>query len=313
MAKSFSARVKGELSKRKFGKNEQLLAEIAAFAFSCGNIKLARRGVSLEFFCENEDVILREIAIIKRLYGVSPQLFATEKVQPKKHTSYSFEVFCDCPEGKLLFDIGLLTGNVQDYSFGEINRQIYLLDDCFAACLRGAFLGCGVLTDPNKKYLLEFVLANESFAEFLLENLNLNGFNAKMNSRAERSVIYIKKIESISAVLISIGATNAMMDIESIRVFKDVKNNINREDNCMISNMKKTITASQRQRDEIDFLVQNRVYLPPSLVEACELRLANPDSSLSQLAQISGISKSALNKRFIKIHEIFAESEGRNL
>ncbi len=313
MTKSFSVKVKDELSKRKFLKNDQLLAEIGAFAFSCGNIRLTRGGVSLVCFCENEAVILREIAIIKRLYGFSPELVATEKVQPKKHTSYSFEVSFSSQCGKLLFDIGLLTGDADNYSFGSINKEIYQSDECFFACLRGAFLGCGVLTDPNKKYLLEFVLSNEEFAEFLLEKLNENSFFAKMNSRADRSVIYIKKIESISDILIHIGATNAMMDIESIRVFKDVKNTINREDNCFVSNMNKTITASQRQLKEIDFLLKNKVNLPPSLMEACEIRLANPDTSLSALASISGISKSALNKRFIKIHEAFVDLEGRNL
>ncbi len=313
MIKSFSAKVKEELSKRKFGKNEHLLAEIGAFAFSCGNIKLTRGGISLECFGENEAVILRQIAIIKRLYGDSPQVRATEKVQPKKHISYSFEVSVNSDCGELLFDIGLLSGNREDYSFGSVKKEIYQQDECFFACLRGAFLGCGVLTDPNKKYLLEFVLANEEFATFLLEKLNENSFFAKTNSRAERNVIYIKKIESISDILISIGATNAMMDIESIRVFKEVKNNLNREDNCLISNMNKTITASQRQLREIDVLLKNKVKLPPSLTEACELRLANPDASLSALADISGISKSALNKRFIKIHEAFVDLEGRKL
>lgn len=313
MTKSFSAKVKEELSRLKFTKNEQLLAEIGAFAFSCGNIKLTRKGVSLVCFCENEDVILRQIAIIKRLYGASPQLVATEKVQPKKHTSYSFEVHFLSEYGKLLFDIGLLAGSTDDYSFGQINKDVYFSDDCFFASLRGAFLGCGVLTDPNKKYLLEFVLSNEEFANLLLEKLNENGFFAKMNSRAERNVIYIKKIEHISDILISVGATNAMMDIESIRVFKDVKNTINREDNCMIGNMSKTITASQRQTKEINALLSAKVKLAPALLEACELRLANPDTSLSALAEISGISKSALNKRFIKIHEAFVDLEGRNL
>lgn len=313
MTKSFSAKVKEELSRLKFTKNEQLLAEIGAFAFSCGNIRLTQKGVSLVCFCENEDVILRQIAIIKRLYSSFPQLVATEKVQPKKHISYSFEVHFSSDYGKLLFDIGLLAGNPNDYSFGQIDKEVYFSDDCFFASLRGAFLGCGVLTDPNKKYLLEFVLSNEQFAHLLLEKLNENGFFAKMNSRAERSVIYIKKIEHISDILISIGATNAMMDIESIRVFKDVKNTINREDNCMISNMSKTINASQRQIKEINALLNAKFKLAPSLIEACELRLANPDTSLSSLSQISGISKSALNKRFIKIHEAFVDLEGRKL
>lgn len=313
MEKSFSLQTKEELSKHKFGDNFQLLAEISAFAYSCGVIKLSRNKFSLEFFSENEDSITRQVAIIKRLYGISPKISVTEKTQPKRYKSYSFEIKHNADEGKLLFDIGILRGTVDDYEFGEINESIFTRDGCFEALLRGAFLGCGILSDPNKQYHLEFVFANSNFAEYVLKLLTDKGFNANINYRGDRSVVYIKKFENISDILISIGATKAMMDIENIRVFKEVKGNINREDNCIIGNMNKTISACQRQINEINLLFEKDAYLTPSLREACELRLKYRDASLAELANLSGISKSALNKRFIKIHSISTDYEEKNL
>jgi len=305
MEKSFTTLTRLELAKRKFTKDAHLLAELAAFSFSSGNIKLGRGKLSLQLSSENEEVILRIASIIKRLYKNLPEIRAVEKNQPKKHTVFRMDIAPDSPEGQLLFEIGLLEGTPEDYSFGTINKSVFENEGCFESALRGAFLGCGVLCDPKKSYRLEFVLSHEEFNEFLYSQLLENGMQAKCIERRERSVIYIEQIEFVSDTLILMGATNMMMQLESISVNKAMKNQTNRTSNCIIANINKAVTAAQNQIDDINALLQANVKLSDPLKEACDLRLNNPEATLQELAEISGnTTKSALNKRFIKIHQI---------
>ena len=307
MERSYTAITKDELCKLRFGKDQHLLAELSAFSFSSGNIKLGRGSLVLELSSENENVIVRMGSIIKRLYKNFPEIRAVEKTQPKKHTVYKMDITPQSPEGQMLFEIGLLEGVCEDYSFGTINKKVFEPEGCFEASLRGAFLGCGVLCDPEKSYRLEFVLSHDEFAEYLLNTLLEKGMSANITTRRERNVIYFNQIEFVADTLIMSGATNAMMQLESISVNKAMKNQINRTGNCIIANIQKTVDASQRQIEDINALINAGVKLTKPLKEACDLRLNNPDTSLSDLSKISGISKSALNKRYIKIRKLREE------
>lgn len=305
MEKSFTTVTRLELAKRKFTKDTHLLAELAAFSFSSGNIKLGRGSLALQLSSENEEIILRFASIIKRLYKNQPEIRVIEKNQPKKHTVFTIDITPESPEGQLLFEIGLLEGICEDYNFGTINKAVFEPEGCVEASFRGAFLGCGVLCDPEKSYRLEFVLSREEFSEFLFEKLIETGIVAKNIQRRERNVIYIEQIEYISDTLILMGATNAMMQIENICVNKAVKNKMNRTGNCIVANIDKAVTAAQKQIEDINVLMKANVKFSKSLKEACDLRLNNPEASLSELAQISGnATKSALNKRFIKIRQM---------
>lgn len=307
MERSYTLITKDELCKLRFTKDQHLLAELSAFSFSSGNIKLGRGTLVLELSSENENVIVRMGSIIKRLYNNFPEIRAVEKTQPKKHTVYQMDITPNSPEGQMLFEIGLLEGVCEDYSFGAINKKVFEPEGCFEASLRGAFLGCGVLCDPEKSYRLEFVLSHDEFAQYLLDTLIEKGMNAKLITRKERNVIYFKQIEFVADVLIMSGATNVMMQLESISVNKAVKNQMNRTGNCIVANIQKTVDASRKQTEDINALINAGVKLTKPLKEACDLRLNNPDTSLSDLSKISGISKSALNKRFIKIRKMREE------
>jgi DNA-binding protein WhiA len=304
MEKSYTTLTKDELCKLKFSKDTHLLAELSAFAFSSGNIKLGRGTLVLQLSSENENVIIRIASIIKRLYNAFPEIRKVEKNQPKKHTVYMMDIAPSDQTGQMLFEIGLLAGVAEDYSFGSINKGVFEPEGCFEASLRGAFLGCGVLCDPSKSYRLEFVLSHDEFAEFLYTSLFERGMQAKFAHRKERNVIFFEQIEYVGDTLIMAGATNTMMMIESISVNKAMMNMMNRSSNCIVANIKKAVNASQKQIEDINALYNAGVKLTKPLKEACELRLNNPDVSLNELEKISGISKSALNKRFIKIRQM---------
>lgn len=305
MEKSYSALTRKELVKVKPANRKQALAELAAIALSAGNIHFGKNRFLLEISSETEEVAVRTAFLIKMLYSAESEIRATEKTQPKKHTCFSLEISPSKKEGKLLFDMGLLSGTPEDYSFSEVKTEIF--DGCFEAVLRGTFLGCGVLCDPNKEYRLEFVMSNDFLAQTVFEGLEQANISAKLMVRNERNVVYIKRMENVSDVLILAGATGVMMEIENVRVYKEVKNSLNRTGNCFVGNMGKTLTAAQRQVEDINTLFSYKIPLSDALREAAELRLENPDASLKQLEEISGISKSALNKRYIKIRELREE------
>ena len=305
MEKSYSALTRKELVKVKPSNKKQVLAELAAIALSAGNIHFGKNRFLLEISSETEEVAVRTAFLIKMLYSVESEIRAKEKTQPKKHTCFSLEVSPAKQEGKLLFDMGLLSGTPENYSFAEVKKEIF--DGCFEAVLRGTFLGCGVLCDPNKEYRIEFVISNDFLAKTVFEGLEQANIGAKLMVRSERNVVYIKRMENISDVLILAGATGVMMEIENVRVYKEVKNSLNRTGNCFVGNMGKTLNAAQKQADDIKILLSAKVPLSDALREAAELRLENPDASLKQLEEISGISKSALNKRYIKIRELREE------
>lgn len=307
MEKSYSTLTRQELVKVRPGGRGQAMAELSATVLSAGNIHFGRDKFFLEVLSENEEVAVRVAFLLRTLYGTSSEIRAVEKSQPKKHTCYSVDIMPSREEGQLLFDMGLLSGTKDDYAFSQINEEVF--GEHFDAVLRGAFLGCGILSDPNREYRLEFVLSNDILTQIILSGLENMGISAKCVQRNERNVVYIKRIENISDVLIFIGASGVMMEIENVRVFKEVKNSLNRTGNCFVGNMGKTISASRRQEEDIRALFDRNVTLSSALKEAAELRLNNPDASLQELADISGISKSALNKRFIKIRELREETE----
>ena len=101
------------------------------------------------------------------------------------------------------------------------------------------------------------------------------------------------------------------MDFESVRVVKDMRNRVNRQVNCETANLQKTVDAAVRQTHLVEQLLARQTLssLSPKIREACEVRMNNPNASLSELAQICGITKSGLAHRFKKIEAMVAEME----
>lgn len=310
---SFSAKTKQELTKVRSTKSCCRRGELGAFLFSCGTLELLGRGrLLVSLATEHEQVAARIAGLLKSAYGALPVMKKWERSQPKKQMTFLLELAPEAPEGRLLFDIGLLEGTAQDYRLAE--RTDYSLlakkDCCREGILRGAFLGSGILSDPNKRYQLEFVLNNQGFAAFLLELLHHWAPGARLVQRKGRQVIYIKNIERILDVLVAAGAHGVALEIENIRVIKDVRNQINRQGNCDNANIDKTVRAVEKQTESIKIIQEHLGLekLSAPLREACEYRLEYPTHSLLQLAElIEGVSRSGLNNRFRKINEIADE------
>ena len=194
---------------------------------------------------------------------------------------------------------------------GAINHDL-LYDHTAVACfVRGAFLACGNLSDPEKEYRADFsvrdpVLANE-FKQLLEENY----ISANISKRGTGYVVYIRRSEMITNLLTLMGLSDRSLQLIETTIVKSVKNNINRARNCDNANISKTVEASIKQRKAIEFLEKTGrlEVLPEQLFSAARLRMENPEASLNELCKLSNepITVSGLNHRLQRIIEIYEE------
>ena len=181
---------------------------------------------------------------------------------------------------------------------------------CKRSYLRGAFLAGGSVNNPEtSSYHLEIFSLYKEHSEALCELMNSFDLNAKTLERKKGYMTYLKEAEKITDFLIIIGANNAMLKFEDIRILRDMRNSVNRLVNCETANLNKTIGASVRQVENIKY-IQGTVgldVLPEKLREIAELRVAHKDVTLKEFGEMvsSGpISKSGINHRLRKIDEI---------
>lgn len=186
-----------------------------------------------------------------------------------------------------------------------------LSDEIKKTIIRGAFLGAGSVTDPEKNYHLEIGFGNEKNAEYISNLCKSYGVCFKILKKQDKFLLYIKEVEQISVFLACIGANKAILKLEDIRIFKEMKNNVNRIVNCETANLNKTVDAAISQIEDINFLKKMNKFEDMSLelIEVANLRLEHPEFSLKELGQMlkEPIGKSGVNHRLKKIHDLAEE------
>ena len=139
--------------------------------------------------------------------------------------------------------------------------------------------------------------------------LNSFGLNARISKRREELIVYIKEAQAIADFLYIVGAQKSYFDYEDVRVNKDISNLVNRKNNCELANEIKAINAAKQQLEDIK-KIENMEGLDSKIKEVMELRKKNPTATLQELLEIykeeydKGITKSCLNHRFRRIHEL---------
>lgn len=194
---------------------------------------------------------------------------------------------------------------------GAINRAVTEIAGGEAAFIRGAFLACGGVNDPERGYRADFSVKSEQLAAELEELLIGNGVPARTAKRAGAFSVYVSSSEGIINLLTLLGATERSLELIEATILKGVKNNMNRARNCDNANISKTVEASIAQRRAISYLENSgRLQtLEPPLYAAAVLRRDNPELSLKQLCRLSPepITASGLNHRLQKIIELANE------
>ncbi len=226
-------------------------------------------------------------------------------------------------EGKLTFaisDTGKIRRIFAAYGYeGEkvlahhINLSVLEDECCRVSFIRGAFLAGGSVTDPCKRYHLELVTDHYNVSHETYSLLLDMGFSPKDTSRNGNYIIYLKQSEAIEDFLTTIGAPVAAMEVMSAKVEKDFRNSVNRRVNCETANVGKTAYASVDQIRAIEKLEKSGRMnsLPDKLKYTAELRKANPEVSLNELAALHSppVGKSCLNHRLRKLSELAKQQQ----
>ena len=195
----------------------------------------------------------------------------------------------------------------------HVNFGVLEEDEERLAFLRGAFLAGGSATDPEKGFHLELATPHRSVSRETMSLLLDLGFEPREASRGGSALLYFKRADAIADFLTAVGAMNASMGVQTAKVEKDMRNTITRRVNCDTANADKVVSAAQEQIDAIRFLIREYGLdaLPEPLHDTALLRLANPEASLADLAQLSipPVTKSCLNHRMKKILTLAARGE----
>ena len=186
---------------------------------------------------------------------------------------------------------------------------------CRRAFIRGAFLSAGSMSDPEKSYHFEIVCATEKKATQLMEIINSFDIDAKIVPRKKNYVVYVKEGAQIVDMLNIMEAHVALMNLENVRILKEMRNSVNRQVNCETANINKTVNAAVKQIEDINY-IQETVgleSLPANLQEIAEVRLKYPEAALKELGTFlePTVGKSGVNHRLRKICEIAEEMRGK--
>ena len=112
--------------------------------------------------------------------------------------------------------------------------------------LRGAFLAGGSVNNPEtSRYHLEIYSMYEEQCQDLCDMLIYYGLNGRVTERRNGHITYLKGAEEIADFLVLVGATNAMLKFEDVRIVRDLRNSVNRLMNCENANMNKTADAAK--------------------------------------------------------------------
>ena len=314
---TFSQKTKNELSKLPIEDECCSLAELSALVRMCGTIQISGgKNINLKFSSENASIARRIFSILKASYKVQVEVMVRRNRQLKKNNNYLIVINDKEISQKILFDVGFIEkGNINIFNPNySIDDKIIKNRCCKRAYIRGSFLGGGSISNPEKTYHFEMVTNNKEHAENLSMIINSFDLNSKIVLRKDNYIVYLKEGEQIVDILNIMGAHQALLQLEDMRVLKDIRNNINRIVNCETANLGKTKSASLRQIDDIKCIesMMGLNKLPKALKEIANLRLENPDSSLKELGSMlpEPMGKSGVNHRFRKIGEIADELRG---
>lgn len=316
---SFSSKVKNEVCRYTQLTKEEALAELSAIMRVSGTLTFGgNRQISFKITTENPAIARVVFKLLKDHFSIHTKIMVKKSNSFKKNNVYMILITEDMNVRKLLKEADVLKGEegilVLNY---DISKKIVQDDKTKRAYIRGAFLGGGSISNPEKTYHLEFVTHNDNYAENICKIINSYGLGSKVIQRKSSYIVYIKEGEQIIDLLNIIGAHSSLLELENVRIMKEMRNNVNRLVNCETANLSKTVNAAVRQVESIK-LIQNEIglqRLPKNLRDVAELRLKFPDESLKELGEMLNppVGKSGVNHRLRRIEKIADElrREGR--
>ena len=267
--------------------------------------------VRIEIHTENVTVARKYFTLLKKTYNINTDISIRHSSSLNKNRSYVLSVNDDETARKILMTCRLMKPfGVIEEDFSISDSLIIQRECCKRAFIRGAFLAAGSVSDPVKTYHFEIVCLSEAKAKQLQMIMETFNINARVIKRRKYFVVYVKDSSQVVDLLNIMGAYNALMDMENVRIVKDMRNNVNRKVNCETANINKTVSAAVKQIEDIRFIQMSSAFdeLPESLQEMAELRVRYPEVTLAELGQLldTPVGKSGVNHRLKKI-SLFAD------
>ena len=310
---SFSARVKEELSHQLSKARHCQIAELAAILSLCGKIHIDEEDhFSIRIHTENVAVARKYFTLLKNTFNIKADISIRRNAFLKKSRSYTLLVRDHENALRVLEAVKMVDaqGNVGE-NLSVVRNLVIQNACCKKAFIRGAFLAAGSLSDPEKFYHFELVCASLEKAVQLQNVIMTFDIDAKIVVRKKYYVVYIKEGSQIVELLGLMEAHVALMELENIRILKEMRNSVNRKVNCETANINKTVNAAVKQIEDIRLIEQKKGFhnLNEGLAEIAELRLQYPEATLKELGMMLNpqVGKSGVNHRLRKLSEIADE------
>lgn len=283
---SFSGEVKEELS-RQFHKSRHCqIAEIAAILSFVGRLEEVQGQKILHVYTENLSLARKYFVLMRKTFHANVRIAVRQNVYLHKSRIFVISLVVPDEIRKALLAVKWENEKGEDIrGGGVVNRLLVQNTCCRRAFIRGAFLSAGSMSDPEKSYHLEFVCSEQQKAEHLREIVNSFGMDAKIVLRKKSYVVYLKEGSQIVDMLNIMEAHVALMNLENVRILKEMRNSVNRQVNYETANINKTVSAAVKQVEDINYIksVRGLDSLSDNLREIALLRLEYPEAALKEL------------------------------
>lgn len=309
---SFSGEVKDELSRQISAARHCQIAEIAAIISMCGRIVIsADDKYCIKVHTENVAVGRKYFTLIKKTFNINTEISIRRNVYLKKSRTYSIAVKSHEDSIRILNACKLLNNNEIKEDMSIVSNMVIQNSCCRRAFIRGAFLAAGSISDPEKFYHFEIVCSVKEKAEQLQAIINSFDIESKIVTRKKYYVVYIKEGAQIVEVLNVMEAHVALMNLENVRIIKEMRNSVNRKVNCETANINKTVSAAVKQIEDINYIKGHMRLesLSEGLEDIAKIRLEYPDATLKELGKMltPEVGKSGVNHRLRKLSNIAQE------
>ena len=299
---SFASIVKDEISKIDTDELSSI-SELSAIFYNA-----AIMPDKIKITTENASIARHIFNLIKRKYEINPKIIVRKNINNHNKNLYILEL--SKKADTILKDLSIIDENKKL----EVPKDYITADEALRrAYLKGLFITCGSINDPKKsRYHLEFLVNSSKYANYISTLLNKEFLNSKVIKRDNRYMVYIKEAEKIGDFLRMIGAYNAILYYEDIRIYRDHKNMTNRLNNCEQANIDKTIETATKEVKNIELIKKRDAFELLSEKEqvVAEYRLKYKEASLSELSEIisketsSPITKSGIYHRLKKVNDL---------
>ena len=291
---SFSGDIKEELSGHYAKARHCNLAEMSAILHMCGEFSEDKSGVCMvKFRSENYLVARKCFTLMQKTFNIKADIVVRRN---KVNCSSSYLLYF---KGEELL---------------AVKNTIVQAMCCKRSYLIGAFIAAGSMSDPSKSYHFEIVCGSGERAEYIRDMINCFGLDAKIVPRKKMNIVYLKEGSQIVDILNVMEAHVALMELENVRILKEMRNSVNRKVNCETANINKTVSAAVRQTEDIEYIRDTVGFdrLPEGLRDVALTRLAYPEATLKELGSLMAapVGKSGVNHRLRKLSEIADKLRG---